>query len=58
MIHGRSNSCNDPIIDRKIQIRIVGPSNGRVTILVVCHGECAVERGGLTQFVRDALQAG
>ena len=38
MIHGRSKSCNEPIIDKKIQMRIVGPSNGSVTIRVVCHG--------------------
>jgi hypothetical protein len=26
-----SKTCNEPIIDKKIQIRIVGPSNGIVT---------------------------
>ena len=31
MTHTRSNSCSDPMIDRNTEIRIVGPSSGRVT---------------------------
>ena len=37
MIHTMSNSCSEPMIDRKIQIRIVGPSSGSVTRRVVCQ---------------------
>ena len=32
MIQTRSNSCSEPMIDRKIQIRIVGPSSGSVDV--------------------------
>src|SRR5258705_4347002 len=36
-IHTTSNSCIEPIIDRKIQIRIVGPSSGIVILRWACH---------------------
>ena len=29
--HTMSNSCSEPMIERKTEIRIVGPSSGRVT---------------------------
>src|SRR5215475_11920698 len=35
--HGMSNSCNEPMIDRNIQIRMVGPSSGMVICRWICH---------------------
>ena len=58
MIQTRSNSCSDPMTDRKIQIRIVGPSSGSVTYREALPGRGAVHRGRLVQLARDALQAG
>ncbi len=57
MIQTRSKTCSEPMIDRKIQIRTVGPSSGSVIRRVVCHGGRAVDRGRLPQLGRDALQA-
>src|SRR5690625_7265085 len=36
-IHTMSNSCSDPIMDRKAQVRIVGPSSGIVILRCTCH---------------------
>ena len=54
MIHTRSNSCSEPMIDRKIQIRIVGPSSGSTMWRVVFHGVAPSSRGRLPQLGRDA----
>ncbi len=39
MIQTSSKSCSEPITDRKIQIRMVGPSSGSTTLVVVCQAE-------------------
>jgi hypothetical protein len=39
MIHTMSNSCSEPMIDRKAQIRIVGLSSGSVMRRVVCQAD-------------------
>ena len=39
MTQTRSKSCSEPMIDKKIQIRIVGPISGSVMRRVNCHPE-------------------
>ena len=39
MIHTMSNNCSEPMIVRKIQIRIVGVSSGSTMRRVVCQGD-------------------
>ena len=46
------------MIDRKIQIRMVGPSSGSVMCRVICHGVAPSIEAASRQLGRDALQAG
>ena len=53
-----SNSWSAPIIDRKTETRIVGPSSGRVMYRIACQRVAPSIGGRLLELARDALEAG